>query len=108
MYKLFPPFVFPCFWMYNMRFFTSVDQLCVNPPPPLPVFSRLDKALEKVFFYHLLNVLSRSTPENLLTLQFVAFLVAGEGGLSGVVGEGGTWAAAGLTVEDLAEQVKEG
>lgn len=95
--------------MYRLRFFTSVDQSCVNPHvPPPAVFSRLDKSLKKVFFHHLLDVLSSSTPEDFLALQFVAFLVAGEGGVWGVVCEGRTWAAAGLAVEHLAEQVEEG
>lgn len=78
------------------------------PLPPLAVFSRLDKTLEKVFLHHLLDVLSSSAPEDLLALQFVALLVAGEGGVCGVVAEGGAWAAAGLAVEHLAEQVEEG
>lgn len=77
------------------------------PLPPLAVFSRLDKALEKVFFHHLLDVLSSSAPEHFLALQFVAFLVAGEGGVCGVAAVGWTCAAADLAVEHLAEQVEE-
>lgn len=80
----------------------------VSIPPPLAVVSRLDKPLKKVFFHHLLDVLSSLTPEDFLALQFVALLVAGEGGVCGVVGVGGTRAAAGLAVEHLAEQVEEG
>lgn len=72
------------------------------------VFSRLDKPLEKVFFHHLLNVLSSPTPEDLLALQFVALLVAGERAVCGVVGVGGPEAAAGLAVKHLAEQIEEG
>lgn len=89
-----------------------LDQLCVNchvyhfPPP----FSRLDKSLQEVFLHHLLNVLSSSTPEHFLALQLVALFLAterGRGGVSGIVAEGGTWAATDFAVENMAEQVKE-
>lgn len=87
--------------------------LRVDPPSPLlphPVvpFSRLDKPLQKVFLHHLFNVLSSATPEDFLALQFVALLVAGESGVSGVLGVCGSKAAAGLAVKNLAEQVEEG
>lgn len=86
----------------------------MSPPalPPLSIspvapFSRLNKPLEKIFFHHLFDVLSSATPEDFLALQFVALLVAGESGVCGVLGVCGSKAAAGLAVENLAEQVEE-